>query len=72
MNSWTEPYYGITYYPKDDGVARPYVSVTQIGNTFELTKWYLGCQFHPIKESFDDLNKAKRAGERWIKTQNKI
>lgn len=64
--NWTTPYYGITHLGalKD----RRRATVTDLGTCAEVAYWLKGCGFSPAESVFDDVDAAKRAGERWIET----
>ena len=64
--NWTTPYCGITHL--GELKARRRASVADLGTCAELTYWFQGCGFSPAQSVFADVEDAKRAGERWIRT----
>ena len=63
-DAWTAPYYGISHLGKLSDLRR--ASVTDYGDSAELTNWWRGCGFSPEHAWFDSVDAAKAAGEQWI------
>jgi len=62
--TWSDPNHGVSHY----GDHKKYWStVCDYGSFVELRKWFPGCGFSPIEETFDTLESAKKAGELWAR-----
>lgn len=72
MSEWTRPYHGVTHldpggYPR----ARRWATLNILSNGIVILKmWdrWSGIPFSPEQRSFYDVEKAKRAGERWVRS----
>lgn len=63
MYKWSELYLDyITHYGEDS--FRRY-TVTVVGQTYQLSKWYKGCGFSPEVVNYKSMEEAKQAGEDW-------
>ncbi len=63
-NGWSKPYLGISH---KDGKSREWrATVADQGSFAELTCWFPGCGFNPIKTLHDNAAQAKAAGEQWL------
>lgn len=67
MNDWTRPYCGVTHLGEKAGPSSWWVTVTDRGSFAELSCWFPGCGFSPLKSTHDTVEQAKTAGEKWLK-----
>lgn len=61
--TWTEPNYGLSHIGNTD---KYWATVMDYGSFVELHKWFPGCGFSPLEETFKTLEAAKLAGEAWV------
>lgn len=69
MKTWTKPHHGVTHYGEPiDGY---WATVIDWEKFAELSKWFPGCGFSPIHETYDTVSEAKAAGELWANQNGK-
>lgn len=61
-DTWTTPYCGVQHLGSG-----PYrVSVTDHDTFADLSCWYPGCGFNPVRSQHDTIEDARAAGEKWL------
>ena len=63
-SAWSKPYYGVSHLGQlaDDRWA----TITDYSSFVELTGWFRSCGTRPNEATFDTVEQAKAAGERWV------
>lgn len=64
--SWTKPYCGVQHLGKLDCESGYRATITQYKKFTLLHKWYPDCGFHPIEETFDAVQEARVAAEKYV------
>ena len=65
ISSWTKPYCSVQHLLKRQGTHGRWATVTDRNSFAELDGWYQGCQFSPHTATFNTIEEARAAGERW-------
>ncbi len=66
--NWTKPYCDVTHL---GNIGDEYWATVTDWTTFAtLTRWYPGCQFHPLTSTHNTVDEARQYAEDWLSGQN--
>ncbi len=63
---WTTPYLGYQHLLEQPTSNGRWATVDDRGSYVELSGWYKGCGFSPYDATFDTIEEARAAGEKWV------
>lgn len=62
--NWSKPFHGVQHLGRVSDLY--WSTVEDYGSFAVLSKWFPGCAFNPMEETFDTADQARTVGETWI------